>query len=519
LLTQVDKIEKMPHNKSGHQEFEKHFEELISTENAEKDVEKLDYFFNTCPYLLIVTNPQGEIFKINKSCKTILEYSHKEILNIDLWTLVHPDDIEKTNKVIESQSKGREIPRLINRYKNKKGSYRTLEWQASAVLNGFTYAFAKDITARTEALEELAFQKQEKEKWADELVIANKELAYQNQEKEKRADELVIANKELAYQNQEKEKRAQELIVANKELAYQNQEKEKRADELVIANKELAYQNQEKEKRAQELVVANKELAHQNQEKEKRADELVIANKELAYQNQEKEKRADELGIANEELEQFSYIASHDLQEPLRTVTNYIKVFEEDYNHLLDDTAREYLLSMKTATDRMRSLIKSLLEFSRLGLKRNFELVDCKELLADVIADLDGLIRASGAIIEISEMPRINLSEIEIRELFQNLITNAIKFQKKGNQPKILIRSEETDKSWKFCVSDNGIGIDSVYFERIFDIFQRLHTTDDYEGTGIGLANCKKIVQLHKGEIWLESTIGLGTSFYFTVHK
>jgi CheY-like chemotaxis protein/CHASE3 domain sensor protein len=153
-----------------------------------------------------------------------------------------------------------------------------------------------------ELLEETQHQNEEKEKRADELVIANKELAFQNNEKEKRAAELVIANKELAYQNNEKEKRASELGIANTELAFQNNEKEKRAEELGIANKELAYQNKEKEKRAEELGIANKELAYQNNEKEKRAEELGIANKELVYQSEEKEKRAAELVIANKEL-------------------------------------------------------------------------------------------------------------------------------------------------------------------------------------------------------------------------
>ena len=152
------------------------------------------------------------------------------------------------------------------------------------------------------AIKELAFQNEEKEKRAAELIIANKELAFQNDEKEKRAVELIIANKELAFQNDEKEKRAVELIIANKELAFQNDEKEKRAAELIIANKELTFQNDEKEKRAAELIIANEELLFQNDEKEKRAAELIIANEELLFQNDEKEKRSAELIIANKEL-------------------------------------------------------------------------------------------------------------------------------------------------------------------------------------------------------------------------
>jgi light-regulated signal transduction histidine kinase (bacteriophytochrome) len=312
--------------------------------------------------------------------------------------------------------------------------------------------------------------------------------------------------------------KSDELIMTDKELAFQNREKEKRADELMIANKELAFQNKEKEKRADELMIANKELAFQNKEKEKRAAELIIANKKLAFQNKEKEKRAKELTIANKELEQFTYIASHDLREPLRTVSNYMKVFEEDYSELLDDNGHRYLHSINNATKRMSQLIKSLLDFSRLGRNINFTLVDCKTLIYDVIADLETMIKTSNAVIEVEQMPILKLYETEIRQVFQNLITNSIKFHKKDTPPKIQIRSEKLNEKWKFAVCDNGIGIAPEHFERVFDIFQRLHINEEeYEGNGIGLANCKKIIQLHQGEIWIESIIEQGTTFYFTI--
>jgi signal transduction histidine kinase len=367
------------------------------------------------------------------------------------------------------------------------------------------------------ANKELIFQNKEKGKRAAELVVANKELAFQNKEKGKRAAELVIANKELAFQNTEKEKRADELIVANKELVYQNGEKGKRAAELIIVNKELAFQNEEKEKRADELIIANKELIFQNEEKEKRAMELTIANKELVFQNEEKEKRAAELIFANKELEQFAYIASHDLQEPLRTVSNYMQVFEEDYINLLDDNARGYLNSVNNATKRMSVLIKSLLDFSRLGYNKKLIFVDGNKLIREVLADLGIMIKTTNAIIEVGEMPELYLYEIEMRQVFQNLITNAIKFHKKETQPVIHIRSEKINTIWRFSVSDMGIGIAPAHFGRIFDLFQRLRTNEKIEGSGIGLANCKKIIQLHGGEIWVESKPQQGTTFYFTI--
>jgi signal transduction histidine kinase len=364
---------------------------------------------------------------------------------------------------------------------------------------------------------ELAYQNGEKEKRAAELVIANRELVVQNNEKGKRAAELIISNQELAFQNEEKEKRAAELSVANTELAFQNKEKEKRAAELVVANRELVVQNAEKEKRAAELIIANEELAFQNKEKEKRAAELVIANKELAYQNEVKEKRAAELIIANKGLEQFSYIASHDLQEPLRTVANYMQVFEEDYMHLLDENARKYLHSVNSAVKRMSMLVKSLLDFSRLGHSTKRSFVDCKALVDVVISDLETMIRTANADIEVFEMPHLNVYEVEIRQVFQNLIVNAIKFRREGFRARIEIRSEPIAEGWRFSVADNGIGINRVHFERIFDIFQRLHTNEEYEGNGIGLSNCKKIVESHQGTIWVEASPERGSTFFFTI--
>ncbi|MBA2610982.1 MAG: GHKL domain-containing protein [Bacteroidetes bacterium] len=364
---------------------------------------------------------------------------------------------------------------------------------------------------------ELAYQNAENAKKEAELMIANKELIFQNEEKGKRAAELIIANIELAYQNQEKAKRAAELIIANKEHAFERIEKEKRANELISANTELIFQNEEKEKRAAELIIANSELIFQNEEKEKRAAELALANTELAFQNEEKEKRAFEIDLLNKELEQFAYIASHDLQQPLRTVSNYMNLFQEKYLSQLDENAGKHIASVNNAVNRMSLLINSLLIFSQLGQDRKLTNISIKSVLDGIINDHDALIKSTNTVIEIEAMPTLNIYETEMYQLFQNLITNAIKFQKAGSQPKIKIWAEEKKDKWQFAVSDNGIGIDAVHYEKIFDIFQRLHEKKAYEGSGIGLANCKKIIQLHRGEIWLKSKLNEGTIFYFTI--
>lgn len=376
---------------------------------------------------------------------------------------------------------------------------------------------AKKSEELNAAIKELAYQHEEKEKRAAELIISNIEHVIQSEEKVKRANELILANIELAFQNEEKSKRAAELIIANIELAFQNEEKKKRAAELVIAKIELAFQNKEKGNRAAELVIANIELAYQIKEKNKRATELIIVNQEHAIENIKKDKKATDLKAINNELEQFAYIASHDLQQPLRTVSNYLGIFEERYLTNLDADAQKYLTTVKSATQRMSELIKSLLTFSQVGQGKVLSHVNLKKLLEEVTSDLGHLIKNTKTVIEIGKMPSLNIYEAEMRQLFQNLITNAIKFQKKNAQPHIKISSKELKGKTKFVVEDNGIGIDEKYFNKIFDIFARLHGNSDYEGSGIGLANCKKIIELHKGEIWIESIIGTGSCFCFTI--
>ena len=262
---------------------------------------------------------------------------------------------------------------------------------------------------------------------------------------------------------------------------------------------------------------ANKSLAYYQEENEKLSAELIIANKKLQFQNEEKEKRAAELIIANKELQQFAYIASHDLKEPLLIISSYMKIIEEDYGGILDNNAHKYLFSVNKAINRMSILIKSLLDFSRLGHNRKLTNVDCKKLIDDVIADLETIIKTSEAVIHVSEMPKLNLYKTECHQLFQNLISNAIKFQQKNSKPKIQIISEKINGKWKFSIIDNGIGIKADKFLRIFDIFQRLHTNEEYEGSGIGLANCKKIVHSHHGEIWVDSNPTKGSIFNFII--
>ncbi len=232
---------------------------------------------------------------------------------------------------------------------------------------------------------------------------------------------------------------------------------------------------------------------------------------------------AADLERSNRELERFAYVASHDLQEPLRMVTSYLQLIERRYSDRLDGDAREFMGYAVDGANRMKALINDLLAYSRVGTRgKPFGAVDCETILAQATANLQIAIEESAAVVTHDPLPAVTGDAGQLAQLLQNLIGNAIKFHGAA-PPRIHIAARqtfevsETSKVWELSVRDNGIGIDPRYFDRIFAIFQRLHTRDEYPGTGIGLAMCKKIVERHGGRIWVESQPGQGATFYFTI--
>ncbi|AYL95166.1 sensor histidine kinase [Mucilaginibacter celer] len=226
---------------------------------------------------------------------------------------------------------------------------------------------------------------------------------------------------------------------------------------------------------------------------------------------------AENLEIKNKEIEQFVYIASHDLQEPLHTISNFAYFLKTEYAHKLDDTAQMYLEFMLQATGRMKGLITNLLDYSRIGAEKTLSEVDCNLLIAGVVANLDSTIKENGATIRYQNLPVIEAYEIELAQLFQNLLSNAIKFRDKNFAPIVEITASKEGNDWRFNVIDNGIGINPKFAEKVFLIFQRLHGRNDYEGNGIGLAHCKKIVELHGGKISVKANPVSGCTFTFTI--
>jgi light-regulated signal transduction histidine kinase (bacteriophytochrome) len=226
----------------------------------------------------------------------------------------------------------------------------------------------------------------------------------------------------------------------------------------------------------------------------------------------------EELLRSNKELEQFAYIASHDLQEPLRMVSSFTQLLSRRYKDKLDNDAKEFIQFAVDGAKRMQGLINDLLEYSRVETKgKKFSVASMHDILGKTISNLNLIIREKKAIITNDDLPELSVDEGQMIQLLQNLIENSLKFC--NSTPKIHISSKEEEDHFLISVKDNGIGIESAYFDRIFMIFQQLQPKEQYGGTGIGLAICKRIVERHGGRIWVESTPGKGATFYFTISK
>jgi len=249
----------------------------------------------------------------------------------------------------------------------------------------------------------------------------------------------------------------------------------------------------------------------------KAMSDLVVSAIERKRSQKALQLTAEEVKRSNHDLEQFAYIASHDLQEPLRAVDGYVKLLRRRFPQNVDAKALEYINGAVEGAGRMERLINDLLEFSRVGTRGgSFSPADLNAVLDEALHNLQTSINSSQAIITRAALPTLAVDATQMMQLFQNLIGNALKFRGERT-PEIFVGAQKEPGRWVFSVRDNGIGIEPQYFERIFQIFQRLHTRKHYPGTGIGLAICKKIVERHDGAIWIKSEPGQGATFYFSL--
>ncbi|WP_375578000.1 ATP-binding protein [Marivirga tractuosa] len=254
----------------------------------------------------------------------------------------------------------------------------------------------------------------------------------------------------------------------------------------------------------------------------KKLEKIIIQQRQLnEIVNQDNLKMLDTQKVLkekNEELNQFAHTIAHDLKEPLRSMQAFASLTVSKYKEAIPEKGQEFLGHIQTSSERMALLLDSLLEYAQLGKGKEKSVFSVKELVKELEKDLSQLIKENDARIHYNGLPQITGYEIEFKQLLQNLIANAIKFKRDEEKVEVKIKSKETDDHWEFLVADNGIGIDSKHQKKIFTIFHRLHK-NKFPGTGLGLANCKKIVEIHGGNIWVDSIPEKGSTFYFTISK
>ena len=317
-------------------------------------------------------------------------------------------------------------------------------------------------------------------------------------------NERKRAERKTLQEKVQRELRVQERIV---EIERSDSDRELKVQERIV---EIESSNSERELRVQERIV---EIEKSDEERELRVQERIV---ELAESEGLLRSKVLELERSNEELQQFAYVCSHDLQEPLRVISNYTQLLSKRYHGQLDDKADMFIGFAVDAAKRMQDLINDLLSYSRLQTKaKNVSDVDCNQIVGMALANLEILLAETSAIVNYESLPVIKSDRTQLLLLFQNLINNSLKFRSTRSVV-IDITARNENGEWLFAVRDNGIGFDMQFEERIFLIFQRLHRKEEYAGSGIGLAVCKKIVLRHGGRMWVESALGEGSTFYFT---
>lgn len=496
-----------------------------------------EYFFQHSQEFCCIINLDGYFENINPVFEKLLGYSQNELVKSNFSSFIHPDDIQATQLELEKLKNGTDINNFENRFRKKDNKYVWLEWNATPdTAAGKIYAIARNISERKITTETLKEREISQRKMDDEKVENNiRELRNSKQQIQAIFDNapdpviVIDDNSTIIKWNPKAEtvfgwgtkevigKPLYEFIIPAR---YRENHIAGMKQVVTKGNVTELRKNYEVEainKQGIEFPVSMSISSFLNE-----GNYFFIGfvrdiseNKKIAA---EKLIMAEELKRSNTELEQFAYIASHDLQEPLRMITSYLQLLEKRYKDKLDQDAKDFISFAVDGSNRMRALIHSLLEYSRINRVKPFEEINPNLLLNDVLKNISISIKENNVTINIDELPIIYGDPVLINLLFQNLIENAIKFRNAKN-PEIHISVKEELNEFQFAIKDNGIGIQKEYLDKIFVIFKRLHSRESYPGTGMGLAICKKIVERHGGRIWVESEFGQGSTFYFTIKK
>jgi PAS domain S-box-containing protein len=465
-------------------------------------------------YAIIMLNPAGEVMSWNSGAETIKGYAEHEILGQSFKRFYSDEDLKngKPDKLLqEARVKNRAYDEGWRLRKDGSRFWGGVTITAIHDDNGEVTGYGKvtrDLTEKKQAEENLQKLHRAIDEIEDYAIIL---LDLDGN----------ILNWNKGAQNI-KGYKAKEIIGKNFRQFYTLEDLDnKKPDKLLEVAREKGRADDEGWRvcKGGDVFWASVSITaiHDDNREVKGYSKVTRDLTERKLAAEKLQQHSKELEVKNHELNQFAYIASHDLQEPLNTVKSVLSILRDNYEDTFDETGKDLLNYIAESTVRMGDLIKGLLDFGRLGQHGKQEEVALNKLVDEVQADLKNRIEKTNATIKVGKLPTINAFKVEVRLLLQNLISNGIKFHRKDTPPVIEVRAEAKNNQWVFCIKDNGIGIPEKYMDKLFMIFKRLPTEAEYEGTGIGLAHCKKVVTLHKGDIWVESVENQGSSFYFTL--
>jgi PAS domain S-box-containing protein len=452
---------------------------------------------------------------VSPSVKTILGYDVNALVGASMFAAVHPDDLPHAVAAVHDIAHQAAPAHMEIRVRRADGAYTWLEVNANPLLNDqgeVTGAIlgSRDVGLRKHAEQALA----NSEEYARRLVENAHDLIMIIENNGVIRYSSPAGQRITAYTPEELRGRsAYELVHPDDAPRLASILKEALSKGIRQLTVEARIQRRDGAWRT--LEIAGQNLV----------DDPVIAGVLLNIRDITERKQAEqdlqsyatELQRSNQELQQFAYVVSHDLQEPLRMISSYLQLLQRRYRGRLDAEADEFIGYAVDGAARMGNLIRGLLAWSRVTTQGEaFQPVDCQAVVGSVLENLKLAIEESAAVITCEPLPTVRADATQLGQLFQNLIGNAIKFRA-GSAPRIAITAARRDAEWQFSIRDNGIGIEPQHAERIFGVFQRLHTQEAYPGTGIGLAICKRIVERHGGRIWVESEPGQGAAFYFTL--
>lgn len=474
-----------------------------------------DLLFELSNDLMSIVGVDGYFYDLNPAWSHTLGWSLDELKSRPLIEFVHPDDRERTTKEIERLGRGNTVHRFENRYRTKGGRYRWLVWTATGdVQRARIFSVARDITYQKNAEEALRASEDRFRSLAESAANAiissdtTSRITFFNRSAERlfghRAEDVVGENLTTLMPPEYREAHLKGMA----RFAKTGQTR------IIGRTIELVGLRKDGTTFPLELNIAH--WRSQGDDQFTAIVHDITARKEAAEKVRQ---YAERMRRSNEELEQFASVASHDLQEPLGVVRSYVQLLERRLQGFDDERAKKYMHFISDGTTRMQRLIEDLLSYSRVG-SRGQELVpvDTEAAVRKALDQLSLRIDESKAEVTVEPLPRVLADEGQLERLFQNLVSNAVKYRRPEVDPRITIRVGGEEKGlYRFEVVDNGIGIAPEHHDRVFQIFQRLHGRGEYEGTGIGLAICKKIVERHGGNIWVESEPGEGTTIKFTL--